>query len=154
MTRANLLSRGILPYLILLLGFCFTLLVYHYFSQLTQQQDRSTFDRQVQEIQDRVRSRIDTSIALLRAGTGLFAASDSVEANEFEQFVDQIKLETNYPGVLGIGFSMYFPANEKQDVIKEMHRQHINDFHVWPDTKARSEYNSILYLQPATPLNK
>ena len=154
MTRANLLSRGILPYLILLLGFCFTLLVYHYFSQLTQQQDRSTFDRQVQEIQDRVRSRIDTSIALLRAGTGLFAASDSVEANEFQHFVEQIKLETNYPGVLGIGFSMNFPAKEKQDVVNEMHKQGINNFHVWPDDAPRTDYNSILYLQPATPSNE
>jgi len=154
MTRANPLSRGILPYLILLLGFCFTLLVYYYFSKLTLAQDRSNFDRSVQAIQDRVRSRIETSIALLRAGTGLFAASDSVEANEFEQFVRQIELEKNYPGVLGIGFSMYFPAKEKDDVVAEMHRQHINDFRVWPDDRPRSEYNSILYLQPSTEPNR
>lgn len=154
MTRANPLSRGILPYLILLLGFCFTLLVYHYFSKLTLEQDRSKFNQSVQEIQDRVKSRIETSIALLRAGTGLFAASDSVEANEFEQFVRQIELETNYPGVLGIGFSMYFPAKEKNDVLAEMRRQHINNFRVWPDDSPRSEYNAILYLQPATDPNK
>src|SRR5690348_11881026 len=128
MTRANSLSRGILPYLILLLGFCFTLLVYHYFSKLTLEQDRSSFDRQVQEIQDRVRSRIETSIALLRAGTGLFAASDSVEANEFEQFVKQIELEKNYPGVLGIGYSVSFPAEKKADVVAEMHKQGIKSF--------------------------
>jgi len=155
MTRANPLSRGILPYLILLLGFCFTLLVYHFFSKLTLQQDRSSFDRSVQEIQGRIQSRIETSIALLRAGTGLFAASDSVEANGFEQFVRQIELETNYPGVLGIGYSMRFPAKEKDDVLAEMHRhQHINDFHIWPDDSPRSEYNSILYLQPANEANK
>ena len=154
MTRANPLSRGILPYLILLLGFCFTLLVYHYFSKLTLEQDRSNFDRSVQEIQNRVRSRIETSIALLRAGTGLFAASESVEANEFEQFVRQIELEKNYPGVLGIGFSMYFPAREKDDVIAEMRRQHINGFRVWPDDQPRREYNSILYLQPASESNR
>ena len=154
MTRANPLSRAILPYLILLLGFCFTLLVYHYFSKLTQEQDRSSFDRSVQEIQDRLRLRIETSIALLRAGTGLFAASESVEANEFEQFVRQIELEKNYPGVLGIGFSMSFPPEKKAAVVADMHRQGINNFHVWPDDSPRSEYNSILYLQPATETNK
>jgi signal transduction histidine kinase/CheY-like chemotaxis protein len=154
MTRTNRLSRGILPYLILLLGFCFTLLVYYYFSKLTTQQDRSRFDRSVQEIQDKVRSRIDTSIALLRAGTGLFAASDSVQANEFEQFVQQIELQTNYPGVLGIGYSLRFPAQQKNDVIAEMRRQGKNDFKVWPEDPPRSEYNSILYLQPASDLNK
>ncbi|HEX7771348.1 MAG TPA: hypothetical protein VF435_02945, partial [Pyrinomonadaceae bacterium] len=91
--RANSLSRGnrvILPYLILVLGFCFTLLVYYYFSKLTQEQDRISFDRTVQEIQDQIGLRIATSTALLRAGTGLFAASDAVNAKEFDNFVKQI----------------------------------------------------------------
>jgi len=154
MTRANPLSRGILPYLILLLGFCFTLLVYHYFSKLINEQDRSNFERSVQEIEDRVRLKIETSIALLRAGTGLFAASDSVEANEFERFVQQIQLEKNYPGVLGIGFSRRFSPQQMADVVSEMHRQGINDFKVWPQDSPRSEYNAILYLQPATRPNQ
>ena len=68
--------RGVLPYLILLLGFCFTLLVYYYFSKLTLEQDRINFDRSVQEIQDQLRLRVATSTTLLRSGTGLFAASD------------------------------------------------------------------------------
>jgi signal transduction histidine kinase/CHASE1-domain containing sensor protein/ActR/RegA family two-component response regulator len=129
MTRTNPLSRRILPYLILLLGFCFTFVVYHYFSKLTVEQDRSRFDRSAQEIQDKVRLRIATSIALLRAGTGLFAASDSVQPNEFKRFVQQIELEKNYKGVLGIGFA-----------------RRINE--------ARKEQIVILYLEPANAPNK
>ena len=129
MTRTNPLSRRILPYLILLLGFCFTFVVYHYFSKLTVEQDRSRFDRSVQEIQDKVRLRIATSIALLRAGTGLFAASDSVKPDEFKRFVQQIELEKNYRGVLGIGFARRFSEAEKLQVV-------------------------ILYLEPANAPNK
>ena len=129
MTRPNSLSRGILPYLILLLGLCFTLLVYYYFSKLTTQQDRSRFERSVQEIQDKVRLRIATSIALLRAGTGLFAASKSVEADEFKRFVQQIELEKNYKGVLGIGFARRFSEAGKERVV-------------------------ILYLEPANAANQ
>jgi signal transduction histidine kinase/CHASE1-domain containing sensor protein/CheY-like chemotaxis protein len=129
MTRTNRFSRGILPYLILLLGFCFTLLVYYYFSKLTIEQDRSRFERSVQEIQDKVRLRIATSVALLRAGTGLFAASDSVEADEFKRFVQQIELEKNYKGVLGIGFARRFSEAGKERVV-------------------------ILYLEPANPANQ
>ena len=73
MSRGN---RVLLPYLILLVGFAFTLLVYYYFSKLTFEQDQSHFRRTVQELQDQVRLKIETSITLLRAGTGLFAASD------------------------------------------------------------------------------
>ncbi|HZN01155.1 MAG TPA: CHASE domain-containing protein, partial [Pyrinomonadaceae bacterium] len=109
-------TRVLLPYLILMLGFCFTLLVYHYFSKLTREQDSIRIQSSVQEIQNQIRLRIETSITLLRAGTGLFAASHSVDAGEFERFVDQIELEKNYPGVQGIGFSRRFSRAEMPEV--------------------------------------
>src|SRR5215216_3129044 len=155
--RANLLSRGnraIMPYLILALGFCFTLLVYYYFSKLSQEQDKINFDRTVQEIQDQIRLRTETSIALLRAGTGLFAASDNVTSKEFERFVRQIELGKNYPGVLGIGFALRFSEGEKANVIADMQRQRVSDFHVWPPDPPRSEYTAILYLQPSDKPNQ
>src|SRR5215510_2109369 len=139
MIRANRLPRGILPYLILLLGFCFTLLIYYYFSKLTIEQDRSRFDRSAQQIQDKVRLRIATSIALLRAGTGLFAASNSVQANEVQRFVQQIELEKNYKGVLVIGFARRFSENEKALVLAELKRQGITDFNISPPAPPRDE---------------
>jgi signal transduction histidine kinase/ActR/RegA family two-component response regulator len=148
--------RFALPYLILLLGFCFTLLVFYYFSKLTLEQDRINFQRSVQEIQGQLNLRIATSIALLRSGTGLFAASDSVEAIEFDRFVQQIQLDKNYPGVLGIGYSRRFSADEKAQVVAEMKQQGFADFKIWPDDSLgrRSEYNAVLYLQPANDFNK
>src|ERR1044071_3610244 len=139
--RLNLLSRGnraIMPYLILLLGFCFTLLVYYYFSKLTREPDQINFERTVQEIQDQIRLRIETSTALLRAGTGLFAASDRVTAREFDRFVQQIELEKNYPGVLGIGFGRRFTAEEEGTIYKEMQRQRGTSFVVSPADPPRS----------------
>src|SRR6185503_7116745 len=147
-------NRVLLPYLILLLGFCFTLVVYYYFYQLTYEQDRIRFESAVQEVEDHVSLRVATSIALLRAGTGLFAASDDVEAIEFDRFVKQIELEKNYQGVQGIGYSVRFPAHEKTKVVADMKRQGRNDFRVWPDNTPRDEYNAIIYLQPDNPRNK
>lgn len=155
--RLNLLSRGnraIMPYLILLLGFCFTLLVYHYFSKLTHEQDQLNFERTVQEIQDQIRLRIETSTALLRAGTGLFAASDAVNHGEFERFVQQIELTKNYPGVLGIGFVRRFTGAEEANIFAEMQRPRGPGFRISPADPPRDEYNVILYLQPATEPNR
>ena len=147
-------SRVVLPYLILLLGFCFTLLVYHYFSKLTFEQDQIRFSRSVQEVQDQVNLRIATSITLLRAGTGLFAASDQVDAGEFDRFIQQIELPKNYPGVHGIGFTLRFRADEKAQVIAKMRREGVADFRIWPEEPARDEYTAIIYLQPLTDRNK
>jgi len=148
-------TRVVLPWLILMLGICFTLLVYHYFSKLTREQDQIRFQRSVQEIQDQITLRIETSITLLRAGTGLFAASHSVDADEFERFVEQIELEKNYPGVQGVGFSRRFTRDEIPGVVASMRRERPEqDFNVWPNDVPRNEYTAILYLQPATDLNK
>src|SRR5215213_6139378 len=146
-------NRVLLPYLILLLGFCFTLLVYYYFYQLTYEQDRIRFESLVRETQDQVKLRVATSVALLRAGTGLFAASDYVDAGEFERFVEQLELDKNYKGVLGIGYSVRFAPQDKGNVITAMKRQGFADFKVWPDDSPRSEYNAIIYLQPSVEPN-
>jgi signal transduction histidine kinase/CHASE1-domain containing sensor protein/CheY-like chemotaxis protein len=155
--RLNPTSRSyrvFLPYFILLLGFCFTGLVYHYFSKLTYEQDRIRFDRSVQEVQDQIKLKIATSITLLRAATGLFAASDRVHAGEFERFVHQIELDKNYKGVQGIGYARRFRADEMTNVIATMQREGVTDFKVWPADSSGDEHTVILYLQPATPANK
>jgi signal transduction histidine kinase/CHASE1-domain containing sensor protein/CheY-like chemotaxis protein len=147
-------NRVVLPYLILLLGFCFTFVVFYYFYKLTYEQDLLRFNSSVQEIQDQVRLRIATSTALLRAGTGLFAASDFVDAREFESFVTEIELEKNYPGVEGIGYSVRFAPEDEARVIAGMKRQGFNNFRIWPEDSPRREYNAIIYLQPDTIRNK
>ena len=155
--RANLRSggsRALVPYLILLLGFLFTFLVFHYFSKLTHEQDEIRFERSVQQIQDQINLRIETSTTLLRSGTGLFAASDVVDAKEFSRFVQQIQLEKNYPGIQGIGFSLHFRGDERAKVIEHMHREGDAGFKVWPEDPPRDEYTSILYLQPASDRNQ
>ncbi|HEU4435314.1 MAG TPA: CHASE domain-containing protein, partial [Pyrinomonadaceae bacterium] len=145
--------RVLLPYLILLLGLTFTVLVYYYFAKLTYEQDQSRFQKSVQEIEDSIKLRVQTSVALLRAGTGLFAASTSVERSEFDRFVQQIELSKNYPGIYGIGFSRRFSAKELPELVATMRRTGLSDFHVWP-AYPRDEYHAIMYLQPQNQRNK
>jgi signal transduction histidine kinase/CHASE1-domain containing sensor protein len=145
--------RVFLPYFILLLGICFTILVYYYFSKLTYEQDQSRFQKSVQEIQDNIRLRVQTSVALLRAGTGLFAASDSVKIGEFDSFVQQIELQKNYPGIHGIGFSRRFTREQLPAMVTEMRRSGFPDFNVYPDYD-RDEYHAIVYLQPQNDRNR
>src|SRR5262245_33298366 len=139
--------RVVLPYLILVLGLSFTFIVFFYFSKLSNQQDLTRFNNSMQEIDERINTRLQTSIALLRAGTGLFAASDWVDAHEFEEFVQQIELQKNYPGIQGIGFSQRLRPEEKAAAVATMKKSGFPDFKVWP-TDSHSEYHAIIYLQP------
>jgi len=145
--------RRFLPYLILTLGLAFTFLVSFYFSKLAKAQDQSRFEKSVQEIDERITARLQTSEALLRAGTGLFAASDEVAPQEFDRFVQQIELQKNYPGIQGIGFSKRLRPDEKADLIAKMRQTGFSDFKIWPESQ-RDEYNAIIYLQPMNNRNQ
>ncbi len=140
-------SPRVSPYLILVLGLLFTFIVSYYLTRLADEQDRSRFKSSVEEIDTSIRSRIQTYVALLRAGTGLFAASESVEPQEFERFVDQIDLLKNYPGVQGIGYSVKLRPEEVHPLIQSMRQSGLTSFHIWPETP-RGEYHAIIYLQP------
>jgi signal transduction histidine kinase/CHASE1-domain containing sensor protein/ActR/RegA family two-component response regulator len=145
-------NRVLLPYLILLLGLCFTVVVYYYFSKLTYEQDQTRFQRNVQELHDRIKLKVETSVTLLRASTGLFASSIEVEADEFDRFVKQFDLQKNYPGIQGIGFALHFTADQKDAVLKQLQKQGVRDLHVWPE-EPRDDYTAIVYLQPVTNRN-
>src|ERR1051326_1248196 len=125
--------RVLLPYLILLVGLCFTIVVYYYFAKLTHEQDKSRFQNPVQELNDRIRLKIETSTALLRASTGLFAASDEVSVSEFNRFVQQFELREHYPGIQGIGFARAIRPDQKDAVTREMRATDDGNFQVWPE---------------------
>jgi signal transduction histidine kinase/CHASE1-domain containing sensor protein/CheY-like chemotaxis protein len=144
--------RVLLPYLLLLVGLLFTVIVYYYFAKLTFEQDQSRFQKTVQELHDRIRLKVETSIALLRAGTGLFAASEDVSVDEFNKFVQQFDLEKNYPGIQGIGYARIFSPADKDALVKRARAEVRPDFHVWPDNP-RNEYTAIVYLQPSNERN-
>ena len=120
---------------------------------LFRSQDQSRFQKNVQELRDRIRLKVETSITLLRAGTGLFAASDEVAPVEFYRFVQQLDLQKNYPGIQGIGFSKRFTPAEKDELVRQMHQKVREDFNVWP-AGPRDEYTAILYLYPLGNLNE
>ncbi len=145
--------RAFLPFLILALGLSFTSIVSFYFFKLADAQDQSRFENSIQEIDDRIKARLQTSLALLRAGTGLFAASDYVDRREFERFVQQIELQKNYAGIQGIGFAVHLRPEERANLIATMKHEGFDDFRIWPEGE-RSEYTSIVYLQPLDKRNR
>ncbi len=140
-------GRALLPFLILALGLLFTFLVAFYFSRMADDQDQTRFKNSVHQVDERIRSRIQTSIALLRAGTGLFAASDDVNATEFQNFVQQIQLQKNYPGIQGMGFSERFSSQESDALIARVKKAGHPDFKLWPEHEG-DERHAIIYLEP------
>jgi len=145
--------RYLIPYFILVAGLLFTVIVSYRLAKVTAAEDRARFQGLVQEAHGSIESRLETYRALLLAGAGLFAASESVDAREFKSFVDNLGVAENYPGIRGIGFSVRLKPEERIALVDTMKEQGYSDFRVWPESP-RSEYHSIIYLEPPDERNR
>lgn len=89
---------------------------------------------------------------LLRGVQGLFAASISVERNEFRDYVDALNIQINYPGIQSLSFTLLIPRDKKEKHIAAMRREGYSNYAIRPDG-IRDIYSSELYLEPFTGRN-
>lgn len=116
--------------------------------------------RNAQERFDKIMTRVIASIEhrlsgyeqVLRGGLGLMLASDFVSREEWRTYVDALRIDDNYPGIHGIGFTEYIRAENLAQHVAEIRAQGFPKYHVWP-TEPRAEYTSIIYLEPFTGRN-
>ncbi|HUE80854.1 MAG TPA: CHASE domain-containing protein [Pyrinomonadaceae bacterium] len=145
-------GRPFIPYVVLFAGLLFTAVVAHYLRQLSQAEDEASFRAAVHQVDASIQGRIETYVALLRAGTALFSASESVQIHEFRRFVEGLSLKQQYPGIQGIGFTARIAPEDKQNLIQTMRRVRPS-FNIWPEYE-REEYHSIIYLEPLDERNQ
>lgn len=115
-----------------------------------REREHSRFENAVQSTEDRIQNRLDTYISALYALRGLFSASEFVSETEFAAYVTQLELQRQYPGIQGIGFSLYVPSETMSGGKASGNYQFGK---IWPDGP-RSEYTTILYLEPLDRRNR
>lgn len=156
--RANLfgrylqLRRSSIPYCVLAIALLSTTAATYYVSTTIQAKERLRFENDVRTTQSKLRDRIEAYLILLRAGSGLFAASEAVTPQEFRAFVDRMKLRDRYPGIQGIGYSARVPATAKDTFVSQVRQQGIA-LSIRPNYP-RSEYHAIIYLEPQDRRNR
>lgn len=139
--------RAFLPYFVLLTCLLTTSLFAYYVARSAEAKDRTRFSNSVHEINSTIQANLDTYTALAHATTGLFAASHSVEFDEFHRFVQQLELRERYQGIQGLGFVARLRADQRTPFIELLRRQGVKDFHIFPEYE-RDEYYPIVYLEP------
>ena len=106
------------------------------------------FTAAVEETQQRLASRLETYVSLLRATQGLFMASETVTATEFSAFAGTLNVQEHFPGIQGIAWCQRVTAAGKDQLVSEVRALGRPGFAVWPESPARDEYMPILYIEP------
>jgi len=132
------------PILILLSCMTLTVGAWGWITYDTESRTSERFQRAADNVRETIRLRMEGYESLLRAGTALFDASNSVERDEWQQFVAGLQLQSQYPGVLGLGYARFAPAGAVAVLNKEVR--------VWPDGD-RDLHAAVVYIEPRSERN-
>ena len=135
--------RYFVPYFVLVVGLFSTLLFSYYVWRTAEAKDLERFNTTSQELTTYVRGRPRLYIEVLRAATGLFAISPSINPGQFEKFVERLELADQYPGVQGIGYLVRVPHTAKDTATGPQYP--IQEFQIWPDSD-QDRYAAALHF--------
>lgn len=135
------------PLAVLAVCLVITLLIWDVVRQNATQERQREFEDEVNMIHTRIEERLDDYRAILRGAEGLFAASHSVERQEFRIFVESLHLAQSFPGIQGVGYSLLVPARDKSRQVAAIRRDGFPQFTIRPAGK-RDPYSAIIYLEP------
>ena len=105
--------RWTVPLWVLFFGLTATGVAAYYAARTGRAKDQVRFQNEVDAVVAGITARVDTYVALLRAGAGLFEANgNAVNTEQFRRFVERLDLRGHYPGMQGLGFAVRVPAEE------------------------------------------
>jgi len=133
--------------LMLALLLCATLWMGRESSDETARLAQERFSFKVKEAELRIRERLKAYEQVLRGGVGLFAANRVVGRDTWRAYVRSLEVDTNYPGIQGIGFAVHVPPAHRHAHVQAMRDEGFAAYDIRPAGE-RDEYTSIVYLEP------
>jgi signal transduction histidine kinase len=140
------MRRSLIPHILLAVGLALTAAGANAARVLVEGRQQVRFVSATERVKAAIDSRIDSYLAMLLGGAGLFAASEDVSLAEFKAYVDRLDIPRRYPGIQGIGFSRIITP-ESRDRIEASMRKYYPAFHFHPESDA-PVHQAIVYLEP------
>ncbi len=113
---------------------------------------RRHFEFRVIQMHEAIRARMLDCAQLLRGGTGLFAASSSVNRGEWRAYVASLRLENGCPGMQGLGYVERVPDSHRQAHTARVRAEGYPGYTMWPEGD-RAEYAPVVYMEPTNERN-
>ncbi|MCJ2183992.1 CHASE domain-containing protein [Novosphingobium sp. 1949] len=143
------------PFLLFLIASATTAVSVMAIERADRETRRAAIESSMTEIASALQRRSTETIALLRAGSALFATQDAVTGPQFDEFIGDIQQEGNLYGSLGLGWA---PLVKRDDVAKlEVSQldEGRNDYIVHPRPEPDADYAvPIVYLRPMSAANR
>ncbi len=140
-------TRYFVPYFVLVVGLLITAFFSYYVWRTAEARDLARFTTTTQELTTYVRGRPRLYIEVLRAATGVFAVSPTINPDQFRKFVDRLELANQYPGAQGIGFLELVKRDQKDAFETNLQQHGLPEFKIRPEQN-QQDYFPVVYFEP------
>jgi PAS domain S-box-containing protein len=98
------------PIAVLLAGWALSAWMFVFLQRESLRRQQEFFGERVAEAQAAIHVRMTNYLDALRGGTSFFAASKSVDHEEWRVYSESLQLKTRYPGINGLGVILVVPT--------------------------------------------
>ncbi len=109
------------------------------------------------ELSSSIQQRANSNIAFLRSGAAMMTAVSDMPLPQFRRYVNDLKLDRNFRGALGMGWSVVINRNDAEGYQQSLRQIHRDDrINLWSfDSQSQTKMQHVIkYLEPDTPLNR
>lgn len=99
------------------------------------------------EIQAKITSRLAEHEQVLLSAAAFLDASGNVTRDQWRIFTQRLNVESNFPGIHGIGFSVLISPDHLAEHLKQIRGEGFVNYTVRPEGN-RAVFSSIIYLEP------
>jgi len=146
--RRDVLLLQVVPTLVVFLVLLtFAIISWRSAETTLQAQKNQTIDERMDTLEDTIRNRIQNSEVLLRAGAGLFDASEAVSAQEWSQLYQKFDIPQKFAGVSAIGYAPIVHAPDKAAFEETLRKENNNPNLAITPSGDRSLYVPTLYFE-------
>jgi diguanylate cyclase len=140
-------ARELLTAITLIIALFVTYKIWETSSRSAEQVMASQFELRANEMQERIQQRLLIYEQVLRATVGIFRVAPKVDQADFQAYASELRLDRNYPGIQGLGFSEAIPPEQLDRHVRAIRAQSHPDYAISPQGQ-RSFYTSIVFLEP------
>ncbi len=146
--KRDVLLLQVVPTLVVFLVlFAFAIVSWRSAEATLQAQKNQTINEKMAGFQDTLKSRTQASDVLLRAGTGLFGASEAVSAKEWTQLYSNFDVQRKFAGVDTIGYAPVVEASGKSAFEATLRAENNNPSLVIKQSDNQRRYVPVMYLE-------
>lgn len=134
-------------WVVLGVSLCITVFSWWLSREYVTERARERFAFEVQKARQAIVKRMQEYEQVLRGGVGLFVSSTEVSRLDWRNYVENLRIDTYWPGIQGMGYAVMVPARDLSAHLARVRAEGFGDYTVHPEGP-RDPYSSILYLEP------